>query len=401
MKTFTLFFLPMMSIMVIVLLCRVLYPASGHNRGIRTVLKHYLFFNTVYGLAAFSIVAVLVFSDRLLAGRAGVNMALAVFILTTSGLLNRTRIFRDVRPAAINLFGIIAVTVSVSGAVLTLIGSEEHASVLLKAGYAVCFIAVLGFLADLQCRFIIRLEKERIGRDVLKSIWMMVELILVQVPCLLIVSADSAGEGSCLAAICLAVLLQTSHSAEAAFDVYPSIWYENKIRLIMRKIEMNRTNGTIEEQDGMVVRLTEYFETKKPFLSPDLCLAEVALSMMTNKTTLSRVIHHQMKMSFRELVNRFRVKEAIAIYTDNMFLDVAELARLSGFRNNASFTNAFKLNIGKTPGAWCKEYKDQRNEIWKKEILETCDAGDRKKKEGHGFEPIFPKSGVNEPTDIS
>lgn len=106
-------------------------------------------------------------------------------------------------------------------------------------------------------------------------------------------------------------------------------------------------------------RLINYFESEKPFLSKDLTMEEVAMTLFTNKSYLSKTINVEMNKNFRELVNTFRVREAIKLFSRNQEISINELREMSGFNNNASFTSAFKLITGSTPGEWCRNMKNQ------------------------------------------
>ncbi len=109
--------------------------------------------------------------------------------------------------------------------------------------------------------------------------------------------------------------------------------------------------------DDMKDRIVEYLDKKRMFLHPDLNMEKMANDLCTNKTYLSRVINNDMHKTFRELVNYFRIKEAIRIYNETQEIKIEELSALCGFNNMASFTNAFKVNTGKTPGEWCRDAK--------------------------------------------
>ena len=107
-------------------------------------------------------------------------------------------------------------------------------------------------------------------------------------------------------------------------------------------------------------RLLDYFECEKPYLSKNLTMEEVAMRLFTNKSYLSKTINMEMNKNFRELVNYFRVKEAVRIFSSDMDISMNELRDKCGFNNNASFTSAFKLNTGFTPGEWCRDMRSRR-----------------------------------------
>lgn len=116
----------------------------------------------------------------------------------------------------------------------------------------------------------------------------------------------------------------------------------------------------MRDDESLKDRLIEYFETEKPFLSKNLTLDEVALKLFTSKVYLSKIINCEMKKNFRELVNHFRIKEAMRIFCSDTGMSITELRDRCGFNNNASFTSAFKVNTGYTPGEWCRNIKSRR-----------------------------------------
>ena len=44
----------------------------------------------------------------------------------------------------------------------------------------------------------------------------------------------------------------------------------------------------------------------------------------------------------------------------DMEISMNDLRDKCGFNNNASFTSAFKLNTGFTPGEWCRDMRNKR-----------------------------------------
>jgi len=111
--------------------------------------------------------------------------------------------------------------------------------------------------------------------------------------------------------------------------------------------------------------LKDYLEKEKPFLEHDLRISDMAERLMTNKTTLCNVLNKEMHTNFRELLNYYRVKEAMKIYAGNDNLKMNDLCQMSGFGNFSTFTGAFKLWTGKTPGEWRKMVKQHKDEMWR------------------------------------
>ena len=114
-------------------------------------------------------------------------------------------------------------------------------------------------------------------------------------------------------------------------------------------------------------RLYELFENEKPYLDPDITIAKVAQMLCTNKSYLSKVLNINMEQNFKEFVNGYRVQEAKRLFKEDPSMTLKELSFKCGFRNGASFTNAFRLHGGKTPGEWCRSVKKKdKNEVDKR-----------------------------------
>ena len=107
-------------------------------------------------------------------------------------------------------------------------------------------------------------------------------------------------------------------------------------------------------------RLKNYFEEEKPFLAPELSIADVARSLFTNRAYLSRAISVYTGRNFCQYVNYHRIRYAVRLYSTHPDLKVADLAELSGFRTVNSFNMAFKLYMNDTPGEWCKKNRHVR-----------------------------------------
>ncbi|MEM8936087.1 MAG: helix-turn-helix domain-containing protein [Pseudomonadota bacterium] len=101
--------------------------------------------------------------------------------------------------------------------------------------------------------------------------------------------------------------------------------------------------------------VTEYFETKRPFLDSKLNLATVADTMGYTRNQVSYVINHVIGCSFYEYVNKHRVNYVI----DRMGeagpnFSVVKIAIEAGFNTISGFYNAFKKQTGVTPSVYRK-----------------------------------------------
>ena len=104
---------------------------------------------------------------------------------------------------------------------------------------------------------------------------------------------------------------------------------------------------------GIYHRLNYYFEKEKPFLNPDLSLAEVAQMLYTNKVYLGKAIKNCGHTNFKRFINHFRVKYAMDLFVKKPSLKINQLCLMSGFKTKATFTSAFSLETGESPREWC------------------------------------------------
>lgn len=184
--------------------------------------------------------------------------------------------------------------------------------------------------------------------------------IFIGMVTLLFVNMVIKGDGSAMFLLFIILLVSLGLSMiyypinRVSVDLY-------KTNMGSEVIEMSDSPSKSKEgYDIVKQRLLDYFENEKPYLSPDLSIGEVAVRIFTNKSYLSKTINIKMDKNFREFVNYYRIREAMRLYLADESLSLVELCSLSGFRNNASFTNAFKINTGCTPAEWCRAIKIRR-----------------------------------------
>ena len=117
--------------------------------------------------------------------------------------------------------------------------------------------------------------------------------------------------------------------------------------------------GVCEEviSDGLYQRLISHFDGDKPYLKAGINVADVAARLFTNKSYLSRLLNDKLNQNFNQFVNAYRIKEAQRLVAEEGAIPLPTLCKKVGFTSMATFTVAFKLNTGMTPGEWCKKQK--------------------------------------------
>ena len=105
------------------------------------------------------------------------------------------------------------------------------------------------------------------------------------------------------------------------------------------------------------------FVVEKKYRDPEYTAAKLAEEIGCNARYISAVVHLRYRDNFSQLINDFRIKEAMYLITDRHFADLKmeDIALATGFANRQCFYSAFFRKNGMTP----LEYRAQ-NAISKK-----------------------------------
>lgn len=110
------------------------------------------------------------------------------------------------------------------------------------------------------------------------------------------------------------------------------------------------------QKSSLVAGLIRLFQEEKVFLNPDLKLADVAQRLEVQPHTLTALINSELKKSFFELLNQYRVREFIIKAKDPEYahLSIFGIAQETGYKSKSSFNTAFKKQTGVTPSEYLK-----------------------------------------------
>ena len=105
------------------------------------------------------------------------------------------------------------------------------------------------------------------------------------------------------------------------------------------------------------------FVVEKKYRDATYTAAKMAEEIDCNARYISAVVHLRYRDNFSQLINDFRIKEAMYMITDRHFADLKmeDVAKATGFANRQCFYSAFFRKNGMTP----LEYRAQ-NAISKK-----------------------------------
>ena len=121
----------------------------------------------------------------------------------------------------------------------------------------------------------------------------------------------------------------------------------------LQKYEQSRL--TEEEKMNYLKKLQQYFINEKPFLKPELTIAEVASDLNLSTKYLSQVINESIGKNFYDYINSYRIEEAKKqLIKDSSRKTVLEVLYESGFNSKSAFNTAFKKHTGYTPSEYRK-----------------------------------------------
>lgn len=93
------------------------------------------------------------------------------------------------------------------------------------------------------------------------------------------------------------------------------------------------------------------FVVEKKYRDPGYTAAKLAEEIGCNARYISAVLHLRYRDNFSQLINDFRIKEAMYMITDRHFshMNMEEVAMATGFSNRQCFYAAFFRKTGTTP----------------------------------------------------
>lgn len=134
---------------------------------------------------------------------------------------------------------------------------------------------------------------------------------------------------------------------------------EKQMRLNAKTLQDDKygTNKlSAEECKRLYGQLEATMRERKPYISPDLKVADLAVMVGSTSHALSYLFNQYLHKSYYDYVNDFRIREFKTIVTtqDCSKYTLEALAELCGFSSRASFFRSFKKATGITPNEYIK-----------------------------------------------
>ena len=94
----------------------------------------------------------------------------------------------------------------------------------------------------------------------------------------------------------------------------------------------------------------------------EVCGFALAQDLATNTRYISAVVNNRFHKNYTELVNGYRVEEAMSLMVDRRYqkTNIEDISAMVGFSNRQSFYAAFYRFVGKTPRQYRVEELEKR-----------------------------------------
>ncbi|SFN40541.1 transcriptional regulator, AraC family [Chryseobacterium oleae] len=102
-------------------------------------------------------------------------------------------------------------------------------------------------------------------------------------------------------------------------------------------------------------QISVLFETRKMYTNPDLTLSILAKELHIRPQLLSQFINDNLKKSFTQFINEYRIDEAKRLLKGNTQFKIDAVGFESGFNSSSTFYSSFKKITGTTPSNYQKD----------------------------------------------
>ena len=122
-----------------------------------------------------------------------------------------------------------------------------------------------------------------------------------------------------------------------------------------------RKSGLKPEQARKYLeKLQCLMDKEKPFKNPDLTIYTLAQQLGISRNHLTQVLNEELKLSFFEFINGYRIEEAksLLLHPDFAHLNLPGIAVEAGYRSKTTFFTNFRKITGHTPQEWVRLQKE-------------------------------------------
>ena len=134
----------------------------------------------------------------------------------------------------------------------------------------------------------------------------------------------------------------------------PNLFAIDRQVLSKGKKKYTKSSLTPSYSKELKEKLIYLLETEKIYKQNNINLDFLSQKLDTTRHNTSQVINENFNVSFFELINTYRIEEALEILkndTDNS-MNIIEVAYAVGFNNKVSFNKSFKKHLEQTPSQY-------------------------------------------------
>jgi len=127
------------------------------------------------------------------------------------------------------------------------------------------------------------------------------------------------------------------------------------IKVNLSEVSVNGEKGILEKEDkDFIIKLQNYMNTEKPYLNPDITLANLSEQLKVSAEYLSEILNKKLNKKFFDFINYYRIEEFKnqLQLEKNKKLTLTGIAMNSGFNSKATFNRVFKTHTHITPSQY-------------------------------------------------
>ena len=114
--------------------------------------------------------------------------------------------------------------------------------------------------------------------------------------------------------------------------------------------------------DELMQRISDLMDKKKPYLSSELKISDLADMLGTSSRNISDCIKNSTDKTFANFINAYRIDYAKQLMLHQPNMKITEVFLNSGFANETTFFRIFKATTGMTPNEWKANGQDNISE---------------------------------------
>lgn len=152
------------------------------------------------------------------------------------------------------------------------------------------------------------------------------------------------------------IVLYIAYMAFVQPSIFSNEFIPLKDRFFSKKYKKSSLTHALsfELKDSLISLLVE----EKIYKENDINLDKLAQKLNTTRHNASQIINEHFKMNFFELINKFRIEEAIRVLKNDTYgsLNIIDIAYEVGYNNKVTFNKAFKKETALTPSEFIQSY---------------------------------------------